>query len=361
MKNKEIYWLFWPNIYKNSWIWKYSSLYVEKLKKEINIKEFSTNFFPKGVLRILWSFLYIPIYLIFFPNKIKVFYEEWWLPILIFPMKNSIFIIHDIRDFDLTTNNPSYFLKFYFNLLKKSFIKLNSNKVVKIICPSIFTKNKLIDLWINEKKIEVIYNPIDENYEILNIDKKELKKRIFIKYNIDLSNLDKNIILNIWTEEDRKNIMTILKTLKLLKNYIFIKIWDPIIEDNRTKHLKYIYRNNINSIFLNNLELKDIINFYNIWDIYLNTSVFEWFWRTVVEAQACWCPVLSTYNSWLKEVLWNIQIRINDWLDENEILSKINLILNNIEKKEYLVKFWLENSKRFLIEKNLWNWNNILK
>lgn len=356
-----IYWYCTPLEYKNSWIWKYSSLYIAHLQKIYDIKDMWLSVKPKSFIRIVLQFLIYPFHMIFHHKKIKVFSDEWWLPVLFFWIKNSIFIIHDIRDFNLTTKHSSFLLNIYFKIIKKCFKKLNANNVLKIICPSNFTKNELIKLWIKSNKIEVIYNSINKDYKKLNINKAILKKELFTKYDIWFENLDKNVLFNIGTEEDRKNIITILKVLKKINNYIFIKIWNPIIKNNRDNHLKFVKDNNINAIFLHNLEWEDIIKFYNIGDLYLNTSLFEWFGRTIIEAQACWCPVLSTYNSWLKEVLWVINLKINAGLDEKEILWKIELILKSIEKKEYLIKFWLENSKKFLLEKSICKWDILFK
>lgn len=350
---KQIIWFCWPEEYKNSWVGRYSDIYITELKKDwINIQEKRISIRNK-VLRLIYQFLIIPIKIILIYRKqVKIFRDEWMLIYTLFPFfpyKNSIYIIHDIRDFKLSTNKQNLIQKMYFYLLKKSY--KNLRKINKIITPSQFTKNNIENLLnIHWRNIHVIYNPFDFNIFKKN-EEHWLKNRLLDKYKI---RSDKKIILNIWSEESRKNIITILKSMKDLDDYIFIKIWKPIIKQNREEHLKYIKENNLKEkvFFIDYIEdTSDLVKFYSIADIFLFPSLFEWFWRPPIEAQACWCLVISSDKWWLKEVLENSCIILENPENTTEIIEKINKL--DKHKREKIIQLWLDNTKKFDLQKNI--------
>ncbi len=271
-----------------------------------------------------------------------------------FPYNNSIFIVHDIRNFDDSTKDKTILQKIYFYLVKKSLDNLR--KLDRIVTVSEFTKNKIIDtFWIEWNKIHVIYNSIDTNAfrQIPNINKKDFLNKYWIK-------TDKKILLNVWSEESRKNIITILKTMRSLDDYIFIKIGRPIIKQNRENHLKFIkdYKLENKVFFIDFVEdNEDLVKFYNIADIFIFPSLFEWFWRPPIEAQACWCHVISSDRWWLKEVLWDSAIILDNPEDEDEIIDKII----NIDKNTTILNSWYKNIENFSIDKNINKWERIIK
>jgi glycosyltransferase involved in cell wall biosynthesis len=86
------------------------------------------------------------------------------------------------------------------------------------------------------------------------------------------------VLLYVGSEEDRKNLITTLGAIKNINpnDYIFIKIGKAIINSNRNKHKEYISLNNINAIFIDNIESnQELANWYSISDIYLFPTLFE--------------------------------------------------------------------------------------
>ena len=236
------------------------------------------------------------------------------------------------------------------------------NKVNHIITPSEFTKNSLVSYWIDSRKIEVIPNTIDENIckpSILDIHL--LRKQLFDKYNIWTNNLLKKIILNVGSEENRKNIITILKALTCLDNCIFIKIWSPIILENRQEHIDFIKKNGLNCFFIDKIDDIDLVKFYNVADVFVFPSLFEWFGRPPIEAQACWCPVISSKKWWLEKVLNNSCIILCDPLDNKELVDKINLCLSDSRLRLDVIHKWYKNAMRFTLTKNISKRNTLLK
>lgn len=348
----------WPERYRKSWVWNYSNIYIKELKnKWYNIFDKWINV-KNNYLRLFIQFCIYPLQVITkYRNNTKVFRDEWMLLYTLFPCfpyKNSIFIVHDIRNFDDSAKKKTILQKLYFHFVRKSLNNLKKAKT--IVTVSEFTKNTIIEkFWIKSNLIHVIYNSLDFNtFKIITwIDKKQFLKRYWIE-------TDKKILLNVWSEESRKNIITILKTMKQLDDYVFIKIWRPIINQNREEHLKFIKDNKLDNkvYFIDFVETnEDLAKFYSIADIFVFPSLFEWFWRPPIEAQACGCPVISSREWALWEVLWDSVIILDNPEDANEIINKLKLVYKVRDEK---IKLWFENAQRFGLYNNIKKWEFIL-
>ncbi len=341
----------WPEKYRKSWVWNYSSLYIQALQKQwYNILDkriqIKNHYFRLFIQFFIYSLQTITIY----RNNTKVFRDEWMLLYTLFPFfpyKNSIFIVHDIRNFDNSVKDQTILQKIYFKLVWKSLNNLK--KAENIITPSEFTKNKIIEtFWIEWDKIHVIYNSIDT--DIFKVIEWINKKKFLGNYWI---NTDKKILLNVWSEESRKNIITILKVMTKLDDYIFIKIWRPIVKQNRENHLKFIKDNKLEDkvFFIDFVETnEDLVKFYNIADIFIFPSLFEWFWRPPIEAQACGCPVISSDKWGLKEVLEDSCLIINNPENVDEIMKNLKII-NKVKNEK--IKLWFKNIQRFSLDNNI--------
>lgn len=349
----------WPESFRKSGVWNYSNIYIRALKdrwynifdKRINVKN--------DYIRLFIQFFIYPLQAIttYRKNK-KVFRDEWMLLYTLFPFfpyKNSIFIVHDIRNFDDSAKEKTLLQRLYFHLVEKSLKNLKKAKC--IITPSEFTKNKIIEIfWVKWDKIHVIYNSLDtEVFKVLEwLNRNRFLKSYWIESN-------KKILLNVWSEESRKNIITILKAVKELDDYVFIKIWKPIIKQNREDHLRFIKDNKLEDrvYLIDFVEAnEDLVKFYNIADVFVFPSLFEWFWRPPIEAQACWCPVISSDKWWLKEVLLDSAIILENPKDKNELLWKIELI---DKRRNEVIQLGLKNVRRFSFEKNILGRNEIFR
>lgn len=354
---KKILWFCWPLDYKNSGVGRYSDIYIGALKKKwIKIDDRWIRY-HNFLLRIIYQFFLRPIQIIFsYRKEMKIFRDEWMLLYTLFPFfpyQNAIFIIHDIRDFWFSTKKKNFLEMIYFWLLKKGY--QNIKKLEKIVTPSHFTKNKIIKtFWVRSDKVKVVYNPFDfTTFKVMKeIDKEAFLKKYWIR-------TDKKILLNVWSEESRKNIITILKTMNKIDDYVFIKIWKPIIQKNRADHLKFISDNTLRSkvYFIDFVETnEDLARFYNIADIFVFPSLFEGFGRPPIEAQACGCPVISSDRGGLKEVLWTSAIILKDPEDENELIKAIKSYSSEMK----IIQQGFENIQRFDLSPNVEKWETIL-
>lgn len=242
--------------------------------------------------------------------------------------------IHDITHILFPQYLPNKFALYYAKLM----IKLAVFKSNYILTVSENTKNDLIKYFnADEKKIIVTYNGVDGNFRTKNQIEYEY---LYKKYKIDRN---KKILLYVGNKKPHKNISTIFKAMSVLEekeNYILIltgKGFETYTElEDLSKELD-LKDNIIHTGIVTDEELVDI---YNLADIFVFPSFYEGFGIPPLEAMACGTPVVCSNTSSLPEVVGdaaylfdpNEEIELKKAI---EILSTDEQIYNMYVQKGY--------------------------
>lgn len=203
-------------------------------------------------------------------------------------------------------------LNFHFNwfdrikkIILKSLIKLIYPKFDKVITNS-KESSKDLSKFISSKVI-TLYNLI----KFENIKKKKLKKNKTIN------------ILNIGRLEKQKDQITLLKTVKKLKENINVKLI-IVGSGSQSRNLKnYISENNLSNevkIFKENLNVK---KFYLSSDIFVLSSLYEGFPNVLIESIIYNLPIISSNcKSGPDEILYNSKVKNKFQVGDHEDLYK---------------------------------------
>lgn len=229
-------------------------------------------------------------------------------------------------------------LNFHFNFLDgikkiilKILIKLIYPKFDKVITNS-KESSKDLSKFISSKVI-TFYNLI----KFENIKRKKLKKNKTIN------------ILNIGRLEKQKDQITLLKTVKKLRENINVKLI-IVGSGSQFKNLKdYIYDNNLSNevkIFKENLNVK---KFYLSSDIFVLSSLYEGFPNVLIESIIYNLPIISSNcKSGPDEILYNSKVKNRFQVgDHEDLYKKIMYFIknksifhkNNIVLKDNLSRF----------------------
>ena len=315
------------SLFTNSWVGKYIWNYIPFLKENFDVEVFYQPEEHWMISWLFWRFFTLPkIIKREYKDYIKIFFDENFLISARRKYaKDTIAIVHHYPFKTKVTNLKEHMVRWL------SFVTFNTilRKIPNIIVVSNKTKDVLKSIWIKEKYITVIPNSVDLScYKVLNEGEKTNKKEIISKkYK---GPVDKKWLLYVWSNESRKNLLTLFKVLsKLPDDYILVRVWKDWSIEELEKMNKIIDENNLKNRYyhLQDLSEEDLISLYQISDIYLMPSLYEWFGRPIIEAQACWCPVISTKCWALEEVCGDWAILINNPMDEKEYIKNINKIL----------------------------------
>lgn len=214
-------------------------------------------------------------------------------------------------------------------------------KADKIIAVSSATKGDLIDLFgTPEEKIKVIHNGIASIFKLLNLSnmEKEQKKK---KYGF------KRLILFVGTIEPRKNLKTLIEAfdsfvenepdLGLIvcgkKGWLCDGILNEISDHKMIRYLDYV-------------PTQELVELYNLAEIFVYPSFYEGFGFPPLEAMACGTPVITSNTSSLPEVTGDAALLV-DPADSRQIAEGITRLLNDKILRDDLIQKGLRRVKTF--------------
>lgn len=238
------------------------------------------------------------------------------LPVNIKQFKGKkIVTIHDL----IFLRYPHLYSFFDRLIYRRKFYSACKNADV-IIAISEETKNDIISFFnIPDQKIKVIYQSCDDAFykEYSDIEFGKVQKK---------HNLPSSYLLYVGTIEERKNLLTIIKSLKIVEE---IKL---IVVGRKTDYINdvntFIQKNNLNNrvLFLENVTNEELPIIYQKASVFIYPSIFEGFGIPILEALISKTPVITTKSGCFPEAGGPNSIYI-DPLNEVMLAQKINEIL----------------------------------
>ena len=261
----------------------------------------------------------------------------------------SIVTIHDL----IFIRHPEFFSKIDRKIYYKKFLS-SCKRANKIIAISEQTKFDIINFFkIPENRIEVVYQGC--NYVFQNPISSETRKKVINKYK-----LPKNFILYVSSINERKNLMTILKSIRHLRDQNLVIIGDG--DSYKKKCLKYINQHQIceRVHIIKNISLREIASIYQSADIMVYPSIFEGFGIPILEALFSRTPVITSKGGCFEESGGKHSIYINP-MSHEELSVAINKIQNDNNLRDFMTEKGYEYAQKFTDDKVAKNLINIYK
>jgi len=318
--------------------------YILLLKKDYEKIDYLKNNFQKVLVDFKWYGISEQIKL---PKLLRdlnpdlVHFPHFNVPILY--RGKFIVTIHDLihqhyKTRDASTHNNIVF--HYKNFGYKKIFKSAVCNSSKILTPSKFVKNQLVDEWkIPDNKIEVTPEAVDNSLiDILKqVDVGNFSK-ISQKWNIK-----KPYLFYVGNAQPHKNIKKLIKVFAQIKDkhpeYSLVLsgpnnyFWEQIKKISNPR----------GSLFTGFVSERELVTLYKNAEVFIMPSLEEGFGIPVLEAMACNCPVISSNAGSLPEVGGDAAIYF-DPNNENDMLEKICEVLDNVKLRKELIK---KGQKRF--------------
>ena len=226
---------------------------------------------------------------------------------------------------------------------KTSIGKLIFRMMDHFIAISQFTKDQLIAFWVKPTKITVNYNGISKSF-----------------YPEKLENFqDFSYILYVGTEVPRKNLKTLLSVFKVLRTTYpklkLVKIGKPGTEEAKKETdqlIKVLWLSDVVLLHRNFISNDELRKRYSNALCYVSLAMLEGFGLTIPEAMACGCPVLAS-RIWPFEEICQDESILSDPLDEEKIINKFKIYLEDRNFRTLKSGEWLMKAERFDWKKNV--------
>lgn len=292
-----------------------------------------------GWNKLFWDWVKLPLKL-----------RKLWIERSIFPKNiipwfikaESYNIIHDLAYFDKELNE----YKFWDTLYMKFFMKKSCKKATKIITISKHSKKDIENiLWINGKKIHVIYEAAPKRFKIIK-NKKNLDK-IKEKYQ-----LPSKFFFYYGSLSPRKNVARLIQAYNKIASNVEHNL---IISTIKSWHDKEVYDEIDKSPFKDRIKIINVSNedmpyVLNLAFVLLYVSLYEGFGLPILEAQACACPVVTSTATSCPEVARDNAYMVNPKSIDEIAKAMLDLAENESLRKVYIEK-WLRNIEDFTWKK----------
>lgn len=349
---RELYWVLGPSSKFSTGVGIYSMALIPCLRdRGLIVHCVSTSAQSRSVRRYIWQFAYLPIYLLIKSfHRTVILYEEAYSYLIPFARLGGgrvFIIVHHLPEVMIQERGTVSFVE----RVKEAGLCWMANLLRfanDVITPSEFTKNVILERELaSEDCVHVVPNAFewtnrsknDAPVSRLGVRKSELKRPI--------------ILLNIGSEETRKNVITLIQAISEMPRGQFklIRIGRPVIAENRELILDLIRRDQVDVEFFQDLTDEELRKRMKEADVYVAPSLYEGFGRTVIEAQIAGLPVVASAIPVWKEVLGDSALLVEQPSSIESWRQVLFSILNNEIDFSNLVKRGEQNWRRFSVEK----------
>lgn len=254
----------------------------------------------------------------------------------IFYRGKMVVTIHDLTHLIFPEFLPNKFAYFY----AKFMIWIALKKADKVITVSQNTKNDILKMFkVNPDKIEVIYNGVGE--EFVKKDKEDIKY-LYDKFNIPK---DKKIIMYVGNLKPHKNLERLLEAYSQIENKentCLMLVGKAFEKYNVLKDREIELGINNQVIHTGIVTQEELVDLYNLADLFVFPSLYEGFGLPILEALACGTPVICSNTSSMPEVGGEVveyfePLDVKDIKDKIEKYNECNIDKEKVEKQ--LAKF----------------------
>ena len=262
----------------------------------------------------------------------------------IFYRGKMVVTIHDLTHLVLPEFLPNKFAKYYAKFMVWVAIKKSST----ILTDSENTKKDILKMFkVKPEKIKVILLAVGEEF------KKKEKKDIEYLYDKFEIPKDKKLLMYVGNLKPHKNLERLLEAYSKIDNIentrliLVGKAFEKYnVLETRENELKI--KNNV--IHTGIVSQEELVDLYNLADLFVFPSLYEGFGLPVLEALACGTPVICSNTSSIPEAGGEVVEYFNPY-DINEITNCIEKELADNRMDRENVDNWL---KKF-------DWKHVLK
>jgi glycosyltransferase involved in cell wall biosynthesis len=319
-----------------------SRVNLAKLPQQDNFQVLTTGIPIVGTkTRILWEQLWLPFSLLG-KGVDLVHFPDLSLPVL--PLLDCPYVvtIHDLTHYAF---REAYTLGKV--LYKRCTTPLAVRGASRIIAVSESTKQDIVETFaVPGWKIAAVYSGLMEMFKP--ITSKEQLKETEIKFH-----LPSRYILHVGSIDPRKNLVTLLeayanltKEANLPHKLIIVGPkefnYAPVL--NTAQNLDMADR----IVFLGFVNNEDLVNIYNMAELFVFPSIHEGFGFPPLEAMACGVPVITSNTSSLPEIVGDAALLIDPYDTHGLVAAMLRVLTDDRLRNEM--------SQRGLCQAKLFSW-----
>jgi glycosyltransferase involved in cell wall biosynthesis len=206
-------------------------------------------------------------------------------------------------------------------------------------------------LGVKRERIELVPNAFDETIAPTDAVVRQCA-RLALQDRLGLYLGDATVLLNVGTDETRKNNATMFRALAALgrKDIVMLRVGRAQNAANRTECEQIARDAGIEVHFVEGASDEDLAYCYQAADAYLSPTLHEGFGRTVIEAQLVGLPVIASDLPVYRFTMGDTFLAVEDPMNVNEWRAQIARIADDRALRQDLGKRGRKNAQRYSSE-----------
>jgi glycosyltransferase involved in cell wall biosynthesis len=272
------------------------------------------------------------------------YFDPFFLTLPLKQKYKTVVTVHDLTPLVF----PEHFPAGLKGNLKWQLQKLNLKKVNAIISDSVASKNDIIKIaGIPEEKVSVAYLAAGKEFHTL--EKTAIDHNLKKKYK-----LPEKFVLYVGDITWNKNVPRLVKAMKQV-DLPLVMVGKSLVNNDFDKtnpwnndlvEVQSLVENDKNITMLGFVPTEDLVALYNLATVFVFPSLYEGFGLPIIEAMQSGCPVVTTTNGSLKEIVGDAAQIVNGY-EVDEIMKGITKVFTSDALQKELSAKGLQQAKKF--------------
>lgn len=187
---------------------------------------------------------------------------------------------------------------------------------------------------VKAERVHIVPCPFEDKYAPLDAatpSETRAQARAILEQRLGLQIGDALMLLNVGSDETRKNNLTVFQALAKLarKDLMIVRVGKAFNVANRLECKTFASTSGIHAHFADSVSEEDLGYFYQAADIYVSATLNEGFGRTVIEAQMAGTPVIASDIPVFRGLMGNSFLAVADPTNPDEWATAISSLADN--------------------------------
>ncbi|MBY4697678.1 glycosyltransferase [Burkholderia latens] len=236
--------------------------------------------------------------------------------------------------------------------LKAAYVRVTQSLIARadmVITPSDVTAQEAVaEMGVSADRIQVVPNAFDDRHAPVDTQVRA-RARSVLATRFGIETGDALVVLNVGSDETRKNNATLFRALALLERSktVVLRVGQPLHQNNRRECVAIAEQAGLDAHFIEHVDDETLGYFYQAADLYVSPTLHEGFGRTVIEAQTVGVPVIASDLPVYRYTMGDSFVPVTDATDAAEWARQIERVAGDPSLQAELVRSGRENARRF--------------
>ncbi len=354
-RDLRIVWFMGPRSISWNGVGQHSLIFIRALKRSpgFNVEAIDIPAEPRSLKRYWWQFVLYPLHAMKVARSCEmiVLYQEdlsFLVPFIRLAGGKVCVLFHHVQ-------RPGQ-ARGLTERLKELYIRAIRGQVARsdlVLVESEVTATEMRAVVpVPPERIQILPCPFEDKYapvDKLTPHAARARSREILKERLGLEIGDAILLLNVGSDETRKNNVTLFRALARMKrkDVVIVRAGKAFNLANRKECTKLASESGIRAHFLDSVGDEDLAYLYQAADMYLSASLHEGFGRTVIEAQLAGIPVVASDMQVYRTSMGDSFLPVSDPADPDAWVSAIEHLANDPALAERLVERGKINARQY--------------